>query len=394
MNRRMGVVVAVVGVFLAGASCNGVDPPPSTRIAVFESSATTVERGETITLSWQVVNPGSAAGAFPCSIARHAQGQAAEEAVPVACSSSLTEVPPVPASSGAITYQLNALKRPFVANDPDPYLTDSIVITIVDPVPPAEPDPFDVEVTAGDSFFDPPVGNIEVPAGATTTIKVNIPTQLRGSGQRVTVEASTDSDFLDLVLYTDDDDAPYASTSGSAYFRPGLAGLREGFLQPALSTQSVDVVLNCAGPCIATPAPVGQAYVVATLTNVGPSPAVVPLYTYVEPLIDTSEPDNDLLDGAPVISLSSVPFRGAIELLGDHDFVWFADSGNVQFDERLGYDVDLVMDLFEVDGHIWTTIRPGDSRFVFANEYGRVRSDPLAPRASAFGYYTVGYEED
>jgi len=133
MKRVIGLLLAPLVVLLVAADCGGFggDAPPSTRIAVFEASATSVVRGEAVTLTWEIERAGSADGVPSCSLGRRAENEDALELLVVDCSGSLTEVPEAPATSSFFRYQLNALKRPLDAADP--YVTSVITVVLEDP---------------------------------------------------------------------------------------------------------------------------------------------------------------------------------------------------------------------------------------------------------------------
>jgi hypothetical protein len=259
-------------------------------------------------------------------------------------------------------------------------------------ITPWEPPAVDVAVTASSSPTDP-VANVQLAAGQTRWIQVSVPSGLRGSDMRLVVEADDDVGFrqLDLVLYSSSGSA-IASTSGIAYFMPGLSGIGQGDIGPGASAarlevdRSVSVVGSCFGPCISRRADVSSVYV--RITNDGTTNEVVPFYAYAEPWIDEGETANDARSGAVPVSSAGF-YRGAIERLGDIDWVRFSDSGTVYFDERPGYDSNLVMTLHDVVGNQFDTIFPGESYVVFAGEYGRIASSSQSPRASTYGFYTV-----
>lgn len=248
-----------------------------------------------------------------------------------------------------------------------------------------------------------PVTSVSLAPGETKVIRVSIPSAQRGVGRRLVVEFDDAGGVrqLDLVLYGSDGVTPTASTSGTAFFRPGLLGLDGGFIGTGLVApnvlgddqvdRSVSVVGQCFGPCIARRSDVTQVFVEVTNTSGFDNYPSVPFYAYTEPWIDEGEPQNDSLSGAVRITTTS-SYRGAIERLGDVDYVRFAQSGFVAFDERPGYDVNLVLDLYSSGGVFIRSVRPGDPRFdVVANDFARIYSESPV-RASVYGFYLVYYD--
>jgi hypothetical protein len=264
---------------------------------------------------------------------------------------------------------------------------------------PVDPPTVDREITSRTDTTSPV--DITLAAGETKFIQVNVPSGQRSVERRLVVEADDDEGAtqLDLVLYGPNGVTPTASTSGTAFFRPGLLGLGQGFIgtsaarqsgrdAPGEVTRSVSVVGECFGPCIARTANVSVVYV--ELTNTSTFDDVVPFYAYTEEWIDPGETQNDSLAGAVAVSQADA-YRGAIERLGDVDYVRFTQAGNVIFDERPGYDVNLVLDLYGPGGTFIRSVRPGAAPFdVFANEYAVIRSASPS-RASVYGFYDVYY---
>lgn len=269
-------------------------------------------------------------------------------------------------------------------------------------VGPGTPPSADVTVVSSTNP-DAPVRNITIGANESVFVRIDVPSNQRGVGRRLVVEADDDggATALDLVLYAANGVSPIASTSGTAYFRPGLQGLDGGFIGTSLATRtgrtepgaerSVSVVGQCFGPCISRRADVSVAYV--EIRNRSPFTDLVPFYAYTEAWIDETEPANDVRFGAPDLSPADAFYRGAIERLGDVDFVRFAADGSVTFDGRAGYDLDAVLQIVTSGGQPiqGERYRVGDGPFdVFAGEYARIESE--APRASVYGYYTLAYE--
>jgi hypothetical protein len=261
--------------------------------------------------------------------------------------------------------------------------------------------PIDGEVlhVTASSSSDQPVRTVSLPAAGEVWLRVAVPAHLRGSGQRLVVEADDDDGFrqLDLVLYEPDGFTPTASTSGTAYFRPGLQGIGFGDIGTSLGVEadrSVAVVGQCFGPCISRRAPNTLTHVYVRVMNASNTAYTVPFYAYAEAFIDAGEPSNDDAAGAVPVSFAS-PYRGALERLGDVDWVRFTQSGTINLAERAGYNLNTRLTIFSVGpggGLIEVgTIAPGQSASVFSNEYGRIRSSTTSPRASVYGFYNVFY---
>jgi hypothetical protein len=250
-----------------------------------------------------------------------------------------------------------------------------------------------------------PVTQVQLAAGQTIWIQVNVPSAQRGVARRLVIEADDDggATSLSLVLFDADGVVPLASTSGTAYFRRGLAGLDAGFVGTALAervgragreaevVRSIDIALECVGPCISRRADVSS--VMVRLRNDGPFSDTVPFYAYTETWRDPGEIQNDSVLGRRDVSRATA-YRGAIERLGDIDFVRFTQSGMVNFDQRPGYNLNLQLDLYTAGGAFLGRYSPGAPAFpVFANEYAMIRSNPSAERASVYGFYDVYYSD-
>src|SRR5690606_23910755 len=118
-SSRLAVGFVCVAVLTAcgliGDDPPETEPPPDpnqTTITAFKTSAAYIERGDEVTLSWEVDNPGSDPSVpEPCTLTRHAQGQEPEEPFGVECTGSLTEVPTAPDTAAYVSYQLNVLKN-------------------------------------------------------------------------------------------------------------------------------------------------------------------------------------------------------------------------------------------------------------------------------------------
>jgi len=146
-NVRGALVLAFSVLLLAGCPSTD-DIPPGTRIALFEVEPSTVERGAgvPVTVRWRVEGAGSQPGMAPCRISRHVEGEPPQDPFPVACSSSLSEVPPAGASATFVRYEVSALRAPFVPADP--YITEQVTVTVTGG--PAAFGPFGVGTVLGD----------------------------------------------------------------------------------------------------------------------------------------------------------------------------------------------------------------------------------------------------
>jgi len=130
-NKRRLVALGALALLLTG--CPSTDGNTTvTRIVLFEAVPSSVERGDAVTLSWQVVDAGTHTGMPSCTLSRQVEGLAPEAPFEVACSGSLTEVPPAGAAATFVRYRLSALTSPFVAADP--YLSAQRTVDI-DPGP-------------------------------------------------------------------------------------------------------------------------------------------------------------------------------------------------------------------------------------------------------------------
>jgi hypothetical protein len=80
------ITILTLTVLLTACPGPGTDPV-QTSIAFFDANATTIARGDPVTLNWQVINPGTAPDTdpptFPCSITRRAENEPAEQPFPV-----------------------------------------------------------------------------------------------------------------------------------------------------------------------------------------------------------------------------------------------------------------------------------------------------------------------
>ena len=114
--QSMRRVIALGALALLLTGCPSADGNVVvTRIGLFEAVPSSVERGNEVTLLWQVEDAGTQVGMPSCTLARQVEGLAPEAPFEVACSGSLTEVPPAGAAATFVQYRLSALKSPFVA---------------------------------------------------------------------------------------------------------------------------------------------------------------------------------------------------------------------------------------------------------------------------------------
>jgi hypothetical protein len=243
------------------------------------------------------------------------------------------------------------------------------------------------------SGLGPPQASLTMARDESKVIRVSIPADQRSSGRRLVVEADDAGGArqLDLVLYSGNGVTPIASTSGTAFFRPGLQGIDDGFIGTAIGVEPLQAGIGgvCLGPCISHRTD-GSVYFVE-LTNRTASTVSVPFYAFTESWQTPNEPQNDGPAGAVSVPPRGGFFRGVIERVGDVDFVRFPQAGWIAFDRRSGYDTRLELDLYSVTGAYIMTVRPGDDVFeVFPNEFARIRS--VGQRASVYGHYDVYYD--
>mgnify|MGYP001501811019 FL=1 len=53
---RYGILLSLLGALLGGCNEDPLEPPPAPIIVSFEASATTVDEGDEVTLSWETQN--------------------------------------------------------------------------------------------------------------------------------------------------------------------------------------------------------------------------------------------------------------------------------------------------------------------------------------------------
>ena len=266
------------------------------------------------------------------------------------------------------------------------------------PTPPAQPD---YDFTANATFGDP-VGSIVLPEGASRTIDIAVPSALRSSTQRLVVEIDDLGTYrLDMVMYESNRTTPYASTSGGAFFAPGLSGIGAGFLElPAgtrdVSTSGIRPLPLCFGPCIARTAT--DSVVRVRVTNaVGSGSLTLSVYAYVDAFLDIDEPANESVATADMVD-SGNGAAGVVELLGDRDYVWFPTAGTIAFRERTvgsaqyDFEANLRLRIVNADLVEQAVLQPGQDYGVQAGWYGIVFSDPTAQRATVGGAHYVFYD--
>ena len=124
-------VVALAVLMLASASCNGpVERPASvTSIDRFVAHPTSVQSGDSVSLSWKVESAGQHPDpdTFSCSLARRFEGMPAEDPFEVACEGEHVDVPRPPDGSTYVRYQLNALRHP--PDTVSPYVTAGATVS-------------------------------------------------------------------------------------------------------------------------------------------------------------------------------------------------------------------------------------------------------------------------
>lgn len=127
--RHQLFTLSTILLVVALVACNASDPLPDTRIVSFEATRSSAIRGESVVLSWVVEGAGRMADVPSCSLSARADGEAAEDPVPVDCSMGTTVVVGAPAASRYVRYQLNVLKR-RVLDPADSYVTRSLTIDL------------------------------------------------------------------------------------------------------------------------------------------------------------------------------------------------------------------------------------------------------------------------
>jgi hypothetical protein len=259
-------------------------------------------------------------------------------------------------------------------------------------VGPAEPPTADRSVQTR-SGLGPAQATLTMAPNETKLIRVSIPSDQRSSARRLVVEADDDDGRrqLDMVLFSGNGVTPIASTSGTAFFRPGLQGIGDGFIGTAKGVEQLQGGIGgvCLGPCISHATHASVYFV--ELRNRTTSTVSVPFYAFTEPWQTPNEPHNDGPAGAVSVPPRGDFFRGVIERVGDVDYVRFPQAGRVAFDRRANYDTQLELRLYSVTGAYIQTVRPGDDAFdVFPNEYARIGS--VGQRASVYGFYDVYYD--
>jgi hypothetical protein len=129
-SKPLVVVCVAVGIaLLSGCPVVPADDA-DTRIAFFVADSTLVRRGAEVTFQWEARNAAVYGGWPSCSLSRRFEGGEPQQAEEVPCQGELTEVPAAPLSAGYVNYQLNVLRRPYDADDPEPYLTEVIRIEL------------------------------------------------------------------------------------------------------------------------------------------------------------------------------------------------------------------------------------------------------------------------
>jgi hypothetical protein len=253
-----------------------------------------------------------------------------------------------------------------------------------------------------------PIAELDIGRGETVLLRVNVPSAQRGPERRLVIELNDDEGVrqLDLVLLDPDGVTATASTSGTAFFRPGRQGIGDGFIGTGLTAgdarltagivdRTLEIIApECFGPCISRSAPTDLTHVYVEVSNVGAGTETVPFYAFTEPYLDAEEPENDSPAGAFTVS-AATPYPGAFEVIGDEDWVVFSVSGTVTLTQRDDYDLNIRMRVVDEGGVTVATILPGQTTSVLADDFGVIEHDPAQPtRASVYGYYDVTYVND
>jgi hypothetical protein len=126
-HQRWFVLSVGLIVLLTITGCPVNTPPATrtTRILHFTATPNPVPPGGVTRLAWHATDPGTTAGTASCSLSRHVQGAPNPEPPnEVACQGVADHT-----ITANVSFQLNVLKHPYVPDAPQPYLTQSVLVT-------------------------------------------------------------------------------------------------------------------------------------------------------------------------------------------------------------------------------------------------------------------------
>lgn len=244
-----------------------------------------------------------------------------------------------------------------------------------------------------------------VPVTATSNPASAVDTWTFAPGEEEVYEVSVPANVgSDDLLYIELDrnislevlPASYASVefsaSSSAYFGTGLTGLTAAVADGSLSGQTVTTPVTCRGSCVILDAAPSTFYV--RVVNTGAiTMNDVNLYVYGDDYADETEGINDTpATGPNLVSFDS----GAIETIGDVDYWYMPNNGNVQFDV-VQNGIALEAEIVDSNGNrVPTSTGPyldGDVIQVFAGEFLRIWTvDENRAAASANSQYYLEYQ--
>jgi hypothetical protein len=184
LRSRLVVVGAAAWVAVLLAGCPAAVPP--TEIVRFDANVGSIQRGQTVRLSWEVRHPGSDATVPSCRLTRRFEGADAEAPFAVTCNGSFDDVPLAPGGAGYVRYQLSVLKQPRDALDP--YVTSVVTVTFLGSVPTVSvtlvPDAVTLVPNALQSFAATVTGTADTAVNWSATCGV-----VAGSGNTITYVA-------------------------------------------------------------------------------------------------------------------------------------------------------------------------------------------------------------
>lgn len=211
-----------------------------------------------------------------------------------------------------------------------------------------------------------------------------------GSSGVVYVELDTgDTTLVELEVLNAARQVLFSSRSRHV-FGAGLTGL-DAAAEAALGPQAIVTNVACRGACVIIPASQFGSTLYARVTNDGFT-RDVGIYFFDDDYMDNGEPDNNDGPGAPDLSASED--FGAIETVGDVDYFYVIEQGNVTFAylAATGNNVPIVLDVFNAAQALETTLQPGQSFQLLADDRLRARAaNPTQAGVSASSGYRLSY---